>query len=304
MKKHKRINQPDARVSKALSSFGLSDNEIAVYCEALKHNESSPFSLAQATGIPRTTVYDVLMGLSLKGLVQLQQSDGFSKQQTKIKANNPSILRQILREKRRKLTSVEVDILDILPMLKSDFHGEQAHADFQFFPGIEGAKKVMYGENSDQIDVPIYVFDNQMPMDAFGAKEMDEYVDRSSAFRKNNVHKNKELFVLSDWTKHATVYQHHRNPNYLSSQDLRFLDHPALDFNLRLVIKETRLLITCAHEEEVWGLIINSKALSSMLLSLFEFLWLQSTPVTTELVESWAGEDYLEFERLYKNSHK
>lgn len=304
MKKHKRINQPDARVSKALSSFGLSDNEIAVYCEALKHNESSPFSLARATGIPRTTVYDVLMGLSLKGLVQLQQSDGFSKQQTKIKANNPSILRQILREKRRKLTSVEVDILDILPMLKSDFHGSEPHADFQFLPGIEGAKTVMFGEHSDGVDVPISVFDNQMPMDAFGAKEMDDLVDQGNMFRSKAVHKNKEIFVLSDWTKHVVTYQYHRDPKYLVSQELRYLDHPVLAFNLRLAIKETRLLITCAHEDEVWGLIINSKAMSSMLLSLFEFMWLQSTPVTAELVDSWVGEDYLEFERLYNNNHK
>lgn len=304
MKKHKRINQPDARVSKALSSFGLSDNEIAVYCEALKHNESSPFSLAQATGIPRTTVYDVLMGLSLKGLVQLQQSDGFSKQQTKIKANNPSILRQILREKRRKLTSVEVDILDILPMLKSDFHGEQAHADFQFFPGIEGAKKVMYGENSDQIDVPIYVFDNQMPMDAFGSKEMDDLVDQGNMFRSKAVHKNKEIFVLSDWTKHVVTYQFHRDPKYLVSQELRYLEHPVLDFNLRLAIKETRIMITCAHEEEVWGLIVNSKALSTTLGSLFHFMWLQATPVTKEVVESWGIDDSVEFERLYAKNKK
>jgi hypothetical protein len=303
MKTRKTMSNSDPAVGKALKNFGLSEKEIAVYCESLKHQESSPFTLAQATGIPRTTVYDVLMSLSLKGLVQLNQSDGFSKQQTRIKANNPSVLRQILRQKRKDLTRTEVDIVSILPLLKGDFHGSEPHADFRFFPGIEGAKTVMYGEHADEVDVPIYVFDNQMPMDAFGAKEMDDYVDRSNAFRKKTVHKNKEIFILTDWTKHATVYQQHRNPNYLASQELRFLDNPILDFNLRLAIKETRLLITCAHEDEVWGLIINSKALSSMLHSIFEFMWLQSTPVTAELVQSWAGEDSIEFERLYKNSH-
>ncbi len=299
MEKEKKVKLLDARVSKALSSFGLSDNEIAVYCEAVKYTETSPYALARATGIPRTTVYDVLMGLSLKGLVQMQQSDGFSKQQTKIKANNPSILRKILREKRRKLTSVEVDILEILPLLKGDFHGQEANADFQFFPGIEGAKRVMYGENSDQVDVPIYVFDNQMPMDVFGPKEMDNMVDKGNAFRLTATHKNKEIFVLSDWTKHVVTYQFHRDPHYIASQDLRYLDHPVLDFNLRLAIKETRLMITCAHEEEVWGLVINSKTLSAMLHSIFQFMWLQAKPVTKEVVESWGVDDYLEWERLY-----
>ena len=175
MKTKKLSSKLDPTVVNALKNFGLSKNEIAVYCEAIKHEESSPFTLSQATGIPRTTVYDVLMGLSLKGLIELQQSDGFSKQQTRIKANNPSVLRQILRQKRRALTRTEVDIVSILPFLKGDFHGSEPHADFRFFPGIEGAKTVMYGEHSDGVDVPISVFDNQMPMDAFGAKEMDEY---------------------------------------------------------------------------------------------------------------------------------
>jgi sugar-specific transcriptional regulator TrmB len=131
------------QVHHTLSRFGLTKNETDVYLAALKLNETSPFELARLTGIPRTTVYDILMTLSLKGLVTLTQSDGFTKQQTRIRAKNPSTLRSILRQKQKDLTSLEIDVMDILPQLKNDFQKQDANADFQFYPGIEGAVKVM-----------------------------------------------------------------------------------------------------------------------------------------------------------------
>ena len=115
-------------ILETLKRFGLSENETKVYLESLKHNETSPFQLSKATGIPRTTVYDVVMELSLKGLIELEQSDGIQKQQTKIRAKNPSILRTILQGKRKELTSLELDILNFLPNLKADFHQNKVNA--------------------------------------------------------------------------------------------------------------------------------------------------------------------------------
>ena len=82
-------------VDKTLVAFGLTDKEARVYRAALNYEETSPFALSRETKIPRTTVYEILFNLSLKGLVTLVQSDGFSKQQTRIKARNPSMLREI-----------------------------------------------------------------------------------------------------------------------------------------------------------------------------------------------------------------
>lgn len=288
------------RVSKALSRFGLSENEIKIYLETLRQKESSPFTLAKQTGIPRTTVYDVLMSLSLKGLIQLQQSDGFSKQQTRIKPNNPSILRQILRDKRKHLTGVEIDILEILPQLRGEFHGDDANADFQFFPGVDGAKKVLFGEDNEHLDIPLCAFENLMPMDAFSTKDMDKSVDQDNEFRSKSKHPIKELVALTDWSKHVISYQYHRDPRYIQARQIRFIDNPLLNIQLRLAIKGTRLYITSAANDEIWGLIINSKSLSQTAQSLFEFMWHQATPITAEVVESWGYDEYREFELLYK----
>ena len=105
-------------IGKTLTAFGLTDKEARVYRAALNHEETSPFELSRETKIPRTTVYEILFNLSLKGLIALVQSDGFSKQQTRIKAKNPSLLREIVAKKRADLASLDVDLVQILPYLK------------------------------------------------------------------------------------------------------------------------------------------------------------------------------------------
>lgn len=296
MKLTKKSSPNDTRIHQALKNFGLTENEILIYTHALQSKESSPYSLSQSTGIPRTTVYDVLMGLSLKGLVELQQSDGLTKQQTRVKAKNPSTLRTILQNKRKDLTAIEVDIVEILPLLKGEYHTDSANADFQFYPGIEGAKKVYFSETADQPHLQTFVFDNQMPMDTFGNQETNQLIDVQIQSKKNNQPKNKVLFVLNDWTRHVISYQYQRDPDYIHYQELRYLDNLMLVFNQHIAITGTHIRVTCAHDEEIWGMVINSKALSTMFTSIFQILWSQAQPVTAEFMASLGKNEYYQLE--------
>ena len=123
--------------NKILTNFGLTENEIKVYLECLKETDLGPFKIANLTGIPRTTIYEILTSLSLKGLVELQQSDGLTKQQTKVRAKNPTTIRDIVRAKKQKLSQLEVDVVEILPFLNKEYFKDEANADFQ----LKGRKK-------------------------------------------------------------------------------------------------------------------------------------------------------------------
>jgi hypothetical protein len=279
------------RINTALEKFGLSDNEIKVYVEALKHAQTSPYELAKFTGIPRTSVYDILTALALKGLVELSQSDGLQKQQTKIKAKNPSYLRNILWQKRSELIRTETDIIEILPELKGFYHKQEANADFQFYPGIDGVKKVTI-EEDDGIDLPLLAWDKLMPMDIFGSEQMDKSVAKDTKQRLEMKHKIKELIPLNDWTKHVLSYQIGRDPEYLTAREVRAIDNPIFNQITRISIKDTRIRITCAENEEVWGIVINSKALSQSLAALFQLTWQLATPVTHDIVKSWGKNEF------------
>lgn len=287
---------PVDKIKRTLGNFGLNDNEILVYLQALREDDLGPFKLSRLTGIPRTTVYETLMSLSLKGLVTLEQSDGFTKQQTKVKAKNPSVLRDIIWEKRKKLSTLDVDIVDILPGLKTDFHRLEANADFEFYPGIEGAKKTYFGEPAE-INLPIHAFENLMPMDAFGKESINQDVSRATRVRKRLGAETKEIIVLNDWTRHVVTYQSARDKDYFKVRQFRYIDQPGLFIHQRIFIQGQMVKITTVSGNEAWGLSINSLSLAQTLDSIFQVVWQSATPLTAKAIASWGINEFFEAEK-------
>lgn len=272
-----------------LTNFGLSENEIKVYLECLKEKDLGPFKLAKLTGIPRTTVYELLTSLSLKGLVELEQSDGLTKQQTKVTAKNPTTIREIIRAKKRRLSQLEVDVVGILPMLNQDYFKDEANADFQFFPGIEGAKKVYFSETVSGKQ-PILVFDNFMPANVFGQKEVNDDVSKTTEKRLKAHQGSKELGILNEWSKHVLSYQVGRDENYLSTREVRLIDMPGVSINQTIIIQGNWIKIACAKEEEAWGIIIRSESLATTVKSIFDLVWPMGKIITVDSVKSWGEE--------------
>lgn len=292
------------QTARVLKKIGLSTNEITVYLEALKHDELTPYKLSKSTGIPRTTVYDILMNLSLKGLVELEQSDGFTKQQTLVRTKNPSTLRKILQKKRKNLIKLETDIVDILPFLKQDFHGSEPSADFQFHPGIKGFKHVYLNTPIKEIDIEEYTWDCLMPMDVLGPDTLNKLVTKIDSKKMTRKYKPKEIVSLNDWTKHVLAYQYSRDPKYLSARDIRYIDSPSFKLSVEMSIIGTQILISCAEEKEVWGLIINSNALSNTFKSIFYLQWLTAKELTPKIVESWGPSEMWEEHKKRQGKQK
>jgi hypothetical protein len=285
-------------IKRPLKEFGLSDNEISVYQACLQSTESSPFTLAKATGIPRTTVYAVLTDLALKGLVELESSEGLMKQQTKVHAKNPSVLRDIIWSKRADLFRQEVDILEILPLLKGEYLKDSTNADFQFFPGMEGANHVMF--DYDGVDQDTYVFDYLIPMDATGSREMNEGVDKGIKLWSKAKSTERNLISLTPWSKHVLSYQVERDPHYRDRVEHRYLPFELKNMSIMLRIKGDRTWIISVKDAEVWGLKIRSLNLANSLISIHQALWKLATPITKDLIAAWGPNDFLQAERSKK----
>lgn len=282
------------QVHRILSRFGLSDSEVKVYRQTLLADNLSPFKLSQLTGIPRTTVYEILMSLSLKGLVKLDQSDGFTKQQTRVKANNPSVLRQILHRQRDDISRLDVDLVDILPELKGDYHRTDPQADFQFFPGIDGARRIYFSETQADSRVPIWAFENLMPMDAFGKQDINQEIDTWFQHLSTHQVEIKEIVGFTPWGKHVLSYQFGRNPQYLERRQIRGIDDASFLLNQRVVIQGDTLKIATVCQDESWGLNLRSPSLATTFSSIFQFVWNQATPVTPALIQSWGPNEFLQ----------
>lgn len=284
----------DKRSTQVLKEFGLSENESTVYQSTLRLGETSPFAIAKETGVPRTTVYAVLTDLALKGLIELESATGLMKQQTKVKAKNPSTLREILWNKRESLVKQEVDIVEILPYLKKEYLKDETNADFQFFPGMDGANKVMF--DYDDIDQDIYVFDYQVPMDATGSKAMNEGVDKGIKLWSKGKSMEYNLTPITQWSKHVLSYQVERNPHYLDRVQYRYLPFEMQGLALTIRVKGNRVWIISVKGDEVWGLKIRSQNLATSIISIHQALWKIALPVTGEMITSWSPNEYFKAE--------
>ena len=283
------------RTQQVLEQFGLSSNEAKVYQSALELGETSPFTIAKSTGIARTTVYAILTDLALKGLIELESATGLMKQQTRVKAKNPSTLREILWTKRDHLVKQEVDIVEILPFLKQEYLKDSTNADFQFFPGMEGANQIMF--DYDGVDQDTYVFDYQIPMDATGSKEMNEGVDKGINLWSKGKSTEYNLTPINSWTKHVLSYQVERNPHYLDRVQYRYLPFEIASLCLTIRLKGNRIWIVSVKGDEVWGLKIRSANLADSLVGIHQALWKLATPITQEMIASWGPNTYLQAEK-------
>ncbi len=282
-------------IEKVLGELGLSENEIKIYRAAVRHEETSPYALSRETNIPRTTVYEAIMNLALKGLVTLVKSDGFTKQQTRIVAKNPSTLREIIRNSRERLTRLEVDVVQILPDLKAEYLKTVPNAQVRFFSGIEGAGEVYGRVYSGRLGVSVVGWDSMMPMDSFGSKKINKWVDQDLDARKSE----KSIVLLNDWTKHVIGYQYGRDKRYLD-KEFRYIDDSGCVFNQDIYVIGGSVFVVNGFKDEAWGMVINSELFAQTMKSMFEVMWRVARPITEEMVKSWGENEYLNEERRRK----
>ncbi|MEI7604055.1 MAG: helix-turn-helix domain-containing protein [bacterium] len=283
------------KIQKVLEQFGLTENETKVYLEVLRHDYLSPFQIAKLTDIPRTTIYDIIMSLSLKGIIELKQSKGFEKQQTLIRAKNPSILRKILQDKRKDLSVLELNIMGIISDLKKDFHRDNTDAFVKFYEGIEGAKKIMY--NFRDIDLPCYGWCYLTPADAFGSDVINEYVQNELKSDDEKRNRQKLIIPYNEWTRHVVTYQYSKNSDYIKIYEFRYIDNPSFEVNEDISVQGNIIQIMSAKDDEIWGLEITSNLLAQTMISFHHLMWNMATPITEEVVKSWGSNEIIEAEK-------
>ncbi len=284
------------QITKTLLSFGLSENEIKIYLEALKHQEISPYKLARLTGIPRTTVYDLMLTLALKKLITIKTSQGLEKQQTWIVPENPSVLRETIMKRRRELVKLEVDTVTILSDLKSSFlsHGDGPY--WRYFPGKNGIKQIYSILNSLPDEAEIYFFDHMMPMDNLGKSYINAEVARSlrKGKRKKRI---RTIMPLTDWTRHVLSYQYGRSRDYIRYHEYRYIDEKGFQLDHDMYICEDKVFFIVAKEDEIWAALLTSKLVARTFASLFALLWKTAQPVTEQFVKDLGENEFLKAER-------
>jgi len=121
-------------LQKILTDIGLTEGEAKVYSSLNKIGLSTIGPIIDDSGISRSKVYDVLDRLMQKGLVSY-----ITKNKTKyFEANEPSKIKEFLKEKEKKIQNDLKEINNLIPlMLKTRGSGKELSS-VQVYEGFQG----------------------------------------------------------------------------------------------------------------------------------------------------------------------
>lgn len=176
-----------------LREIGLTGNEAKVYLALIELGPTSALSISKHSGLHRSIIYDAIERLKDKGLV----TDAINDAKRVFSATNPEHLRELVKEKEKRLENLIPALKSITPKNTSlDIHAYKGK------PGIKAAFEEILeskpeellgfgsgGENHDQL--PAF-------LDQFHKKRITKGIRVRALFRKtpNGLERGKALSLL------------------------------------------------------------------------------------------------------------
>jgi len=233
-------------LQEGLNKIGLSDGETKVYLGLLKLGSTTVAKITKEVNIHRTTVYDFLEKLIVKGLVNYVIKGGVKH----YKATHPNKLFDLVKEKENVVST-------ILPDLKklADFSKDKLSV--EVYEGIEGVKTLLKDILREGKDYVIFGIDETMFQEKLGPF-MDWY------FKQQKKLKFKERILTRDNVKFVYEYKT-AIYRYLPNQSFNPTPTYVWGDNVGILIWEPFTVIR-----------INNAALADSYTKYFEILWKQA----------------------------
>lgn len=247
--------------------FGLGTEETNVYLDLVEHGSSPAGRLAKRVGIPRSSLYGYLEGLTAKGFVR--QSEQYNVKLWEAEA--PERIVSLINKRRQDIEKVATQFNALLPSLQKKQKSDFVTPRFHYFEGIEGVKHVLrdmlwYSDLETQAFWPIHEM-----VDILG----------TDFFENLNVRRIRQnLYTQAIWPKRAIV-------------DIKKYPFLGVGKAFKREIREAPAAINAtmgywaygnkvaflSSRRESFGFIVESVELRQMLKTQFDILWSISKPI-------------------------
>lgn len=242
-------NYDTMEIKQALEQYGFSKNETLIYIHLLKNMEATAFEIAQATNIPRSTVYITLESLKKQGFV------------SQFRKNNVAYF--ALESPNRlvgKLKQRQEIIEGVMPEIRAMAFDKMDKPIATLHTGVIGIK-----------------FGLEDILETIKEKKLKEILATSQPvtlkffpkYFPNWLKQREDLGVFTKLILPATAKQ------YLTSNELRevrFLDKK-FPFDSSFCIYADKIIFFSFFENEPYCIIIQSKSVVEMFTQFFMFSW-------------------------------
>ncbi|MAE68519.1 hypothetical protein CL635_01785 [bacterium] len=246
-------------LEQVLTLNGFTERESKIYLAVLESGEATIGTIANKTRLKRSTVYTIIDELTKRSILSVNMRKGIKR----VSALPP----QGLIERFRHSLSVAENAL---PTLLDMAYSSPLKPRLRFYEGIDGIKEVILQVNTVKNVEPGMIFTDysQMPSEIF------ELI-RSTVTQRRRA-KNFLKIIVPANERNLEVQAEEDSLHYAEH---RIAELPFKNYPLELTLFDnTKVGFLSFEQNELFGVVIDSKAMYRTLQNLFLFTWEHSVP--------------------------
>lgn len=247
-------------LTQALADIGFSSKEVAVYSALIELGPQPVSVIARKSKLNRSTAYVVLESLLRRGVIsRFTRSDI-----QHFAATNPESLLDYIDRAKKDLERSHQEIKDILPHIKSLANPYTLRPRVRYLEGPEGVKQVMEDTLTAKETLLCY-----SALDKWLVGPLANYIRDYG--KRRIFEKQLHLRSLVYDTKIARDYLASEYPKKLTK--MRWIPRDLAIVDNEINIYDDKVSIVSLAPEEMFGVIIESKAISDTQKQIFELAW-------------------------------
>ena len=240
---------------KELQDIGLSEKEAKVYLAALEIGRATADQLGKQAKIVRSTTYVQIESLMKKGLMSTYEEG----KKTYFAPESPELLKRLLTKQRDEIGTRERDLTNLLPDLLRQFDGAGERPAVRFFVGKEGVTSAREEILTTKEKKIFAIFSPYHLSKIYSPSYLDDFSNR----RKNLGIHSKAIYLHKEYYEQAGLD---------SLTERRFLRPGIFSLTIEIDIFDDKVVIF-PLEGKLFGMLIESKQISSSMKTIFNFLW-------------------------------
>lgn len=259
------LKNPD--LLKKLEKSGLSDKEALIYLSLLELGGAYPSKIAEYSGLNRSTVYMVLLNLSVRGLVNEIEK----KNKLFYQIENPN---RLIKYTKSKLSIIENEIEQaekILPEIEGLFTAMGYKPKVTYFEGLEGVLQVYESHINVSKPYEMLAWSNASGLEELLPEKFFVNYRRTKekkGITTRGIIPNKQ----SDLTFTDRTYENFKKEIV---PVMRFIPSEKFPFKAEVTVyDQNKVSIVNLSKEKLTGVIIEDETIHGLMKMIFELSWI------------------------------
>lgn len=257
-----------------LGRFGLNNKQANIYYLLLMGGDMRIQELVSRSGIPRSSVYEILKALLKRGLVEEIVEDNFKK----IRAYSLDTIQFELAEEISRLKKSNIKLQNLKRAMESQKNLKYTPPiNIRYYKGRAGARQILW--NSLRTNNLVQVYSEWGRSRYVGVEFYKRFVAES---KQRQI---KENVLINPSARALGSIKHHTNSptSRTKVEDIRVVRPSDIQINGEAFMYDDVYAQVYLHQDEINGFEIQNKQFVENQKSIFRFLWRSAEDVSTYL---------------------